>query len=216
MIANLLQKLAGQFVGLIPNVIAAVALIVLGWVVGWFLKRVVIQICLAFAVHRYLPRRKWSEALTKADVRYTVYNFLGNIVFVMIFLIFLYSALVNLRLTVLSDILQAGLFFLPRLIGCLALFGVGYFVAARIGIATQAALLREAIPRALLIGRFARAAASLFFGAMALDVLNVAHEIVFVGFVISFLTLAVIAVLAVALGGHNMLTKIFQPPDEKQ
>lgn len=213
--ANMLHKLADQFVGFIPNLVAAIVLIILGWVVGWLLKRLFIQVCLTFGVHRYLPRRRWSEAFSKADVRDAVYNFAGNIVFVIVFLIFLYSALVSLKLTVLSHILQTGFFFLPRLIGCLVIFGVGYFLADRIGSATQAGMLRESLPRGILIGRLVRAATLLFFGAMALYVLHIANAIVLIGFTVALTTIAVVAIVTAALGGKEVLARIFQPPEDK-
>lgn len=213
--ANMLHHVAGQFIGFIPNLVAAIVLIILGWAVGWFLKRLFIQICLTFGVHRYIPRRRWSEAFSKADVRYAVYNFAGNIVFVIVFLIFLYSALVSLKLTVLSHVLQAGFYFLPCLVGCLVIFGVGYLLAHRIGAAAQAALFREAIPHGFFIGRLARVATLLFFGAMALYVLHIADEIVLIGFTVALVTIAVFVVLTAALGGKEVFARIFYPPEEK-
>lgn len=213
--ANMLHHLSAQFIGFVPNLVAAIVLIILGWVVGWFLKRLFIQVCITFGVHRYLPRRRWSEAFSKADVRYAVYNFAGNIVFIIVFLIFLYSALVSLKLTVLSHVLQTGFFFLPRLIGCLIIFGVGFFLADRVGAGAQGAMIRESLPRGLLVGRLVRAATLLFFGAMALYVLHIANQIVLIGFTVSLVSIAVIAILIAALGGKELVGRIFQPPEEK-
>ncbi|MGB4549039.1 MAG: hypothetical protein WBI10_09000, partial [Syntrophales bacterium] len=60
-------------------------------------------------------------------------------------------------------------------------------------------LTRENMPRAMFIADYCRTVLILLFSAMALVQLNIAREIVLIGFSIIFVTLGVIAVILVAL-----------------
>lgn len=207
---ELLRNLGEQVIRFAPNLVASGLLLALGIAIGWFVKRVVIRVCVVFRLHRYLPRLRWRQALSKADVRYALFNYVGNLAFALVFLIFLYSALIELRLTAFSSLLQEGIFFLPRLIGSVVIFAAGLFFASRIAVSTQVALFREGIPRATLIGRFVKGSLALFFSAMALTVLNVAREVVVIGFAVSFATLGAMAVVAAALGGKGLIRRLFE------
>jgi len=215
MISNLVNHLAMEVLNYLPRVLGSLFLLLLGWFVAWLVKRIVIQLCVIFRVHRYLPRMRWRNALSKADVRDALFNYFGNLAFIAVFIVFVYGALATLKLTVLSGLLEHTIFFLPRVVGCFVIFSIGLFLANRISVVVHMAVLREGIPRASLIGRFVKGALLMFFSAMALTVLNFAREIVIVGFAVSFATMGVLVVVAAAAGGKEMFQKIFHWPEEK-
>jgi hypothetical protein len=214
-IHNLIHNLGVEVINFFPSILGALLWLIVGWIVAWLVKRIVIQLCVIFRLHRYLPRMRWRRALAKADVRHALYNYLGNLAFAAVFLIFLYSALSAIKLTILSHLLEQTIFFVPRFIGCLLIFGLGFFLATRISVAVHMAVLREGIPRASLIGRFVKAALLIFFSAMALTVLSFARQIVIIGFAVSFATLGGLVVVVAAAGGKEMVQKIFHWPEEK-
>jgi Mechanosensitive ion channel, conserved TM helix len=215
MIPNLVNHLILQVLNYLPRLVASLFLLLLGWFIAWLVKRIVIQFCVIFRVHRYLPRLRWQKALSKADVRDALFNYVGNLVFVAVFLVFVYAAMATLKLTVLSTLLEETIFFLPRVIGCFAIFAIGLFLSNRISVAVHMAVLREGIPRASLIGRFIKGALLMFFSAMALTVLDFAREVVIVGFTVGFATMGLLVVVAAAAGGKEMFQKIFHWPEEK-
>ncbi len=197
------ESLQGHFynmfetiIGYLPSLFAGLLLIVVGWVLGWIIKRILVQICVLLRLDRMLLQFQWGKGLGRADVRYTLYNAIGNLGFFVVFLAFLSNALTVLNLTVLSNLLEKGIFFLPRLIAALVMLGIGWLLASVASFAAQKALMREGVPRATLIGRFSKSVLILFFSAMALTELNVAREIVIIGFTTIFVTLGSIAIVA--------------------
>lgn len=214
-ITDILHSLGLQVAAFLPNVLAAAILLVVGWIVAWVVKRIVIQLCVIFRLHRYLPRLRWRKALSKADVRHALFNYVGNLAFIAVFLMFLYSALFALKLTILSRLLEQAIFFLPRLVGGFIIFVVGFYFSTRISVAVHMAVLREGIPRASLISRFVKSALLLFFSAMAITELGLARQIVVIGFAVSFTALCAVAVVAVAVGGKEMFHNVFRWPEEK-
>ena len=215
MISKLVDQVILEILNYLPRVVASLLLLLAGWFVAWLAKRIVIQLCVIFRVHHYLPRMRWRKALSKADVRDALFNYVGNLVFIAVFIMFIYGALSTLKLTVLSSLLEHTIFFLPKVAGCFVIFAAGLFLSNRISVVVHMAVLREGIPRASLIARFVKGALVMFFSAMALTVLDFARQVVIVGFTVSFATLGALVVVAAVAGGKEMFQKIFHWPEEK-
>jgi hypothetical protein len=201
---------AEKIISYLPNLIAGLILVGIGWFVGWLVKRLVFQICLLLKLDRLFHRFQWGRALSKADVRYAAYNTIGSVAFFAAFLIFLHAALSVMELTVLSDLLEGAVFFLPRLLIALSILMSGGLIAGWVGGMIQRALIKEDVPRATLVARFSKMVLLIFFSAMALTELNVAREIVIIGFTTIIVTLGVLVVVITAGGGKTLTRTLFK------
>lgn len=159
-------------------------------------------------VDRFLKRSPFEAEITKADVRYSLYNLIGNIGFVIIFLIFLDNALLAWKLNILSDLLSKGILLLPKLIVALLIFGLGLILSSVVQISVLKSLIREDVPRASLITKFIKSLLLIFFSAIALVELDLAREIIIIGFATIFITLGATAVVVISAGSKNFLKKI--------
>jgi hypothetical protein len=204
-----------EIIGYLPNLFAGILLVVIGWFLGWFLKRIIIRVAVLLRLERFLTRMRWGEDFSKADVRYGFYNFLGNIAFFIVFLIFLDNAFRAWKLVVLSDLLERGIYFFPKIVLAMAIFGIGWLIASWAAKSVSKALHREDIPRASLIARLIKAALIMLFSAMALVELNVAHQVVIIGFVTIFVTSGILIVVLAAIGGKEFIQKINESLKEK-
>jgi hypothetical protein len=207
-IQNQFVDLADNFIGYLPYLFAGILLVLLGWLLGWFIKRLLVQLCVILRLERFLVRSRWAKDFSKADVRYGLYNFIGNIGFFIIFLIFLNNAFSSWKLEILSDLLGKGILFLPRIIITLVIFGLGWLIAAWAERGLLKALRREDVPRASLISRFVKSVLLLFFSAMALVEIDLAKEIVIIGFATIFITLGALTIVITIVGGKSFVDKI--------
>lgn len=204
-----------QFIGLadnilayLPSLLAGIVLLLIGWLAGWLIKRVLVQLSVLLRIDRFIRRSRWEADFAKADVRYGLYNLIGNIGYVLIFLLFLDNALIAWKLTILSDLLSRGILFLPKIIIAVAIFGLGWLLAFWAERSMHKTLHKEEIPRASLIARFVKVIVLLFFSAIALVELDVAREIVIIGFATIFVTLGAISIVLTAVGGKGFIEKI--------
>ncbi len=205
---GLLSGVAEKIIAYLPNLFAGIILIIVGWMLGWFLKRLVIQMAILLKLERLLVRFRWGREFSKGDVRHGFYSFLGNIVFAVIFLIFINNALSAWKLTVLSSLLGKAILFLPRIAISLVVLFCGWLISSWSAAAGYKAMRRESIPYASLISRMAKAMMLLFFCAMAIAELDIARVIVVIGFATVFITMGVIAIVLTALGGKGFLHKM--------
>jgi hypothetical protein len=216
-------KIADQFIGItdsiiayLPNLLAGISFILVGWLAGWLIKRVLVKVSILIRIDRILRKSRWEADFSKADVRYGVYNFIGNIGYVLVFLFFLNNALIEWKLTILSDLLSTAMLVLPRIIRAVLIFGAGWLLAVWAQTALLKSLYREEIPRASLISRFLKVIIILFFSAIAFVELDVARQIVTIGFATIIITIGAISIVITAIGGKNFIEKIGSSFKEKQ
>jgi hypothetical protein len=213
---NQFTSITSSFLAYLPNLLAGLGLLLLGLVFGWLLKKFVVQLTVILRLDRMLARSRWKDDLKKADVRHSLYNLAGNIVFALIFLIFLDNAFIAWKLTLLSDLLGKGILFLPKIIIAAVIWGLGWLVSAWVQRSIARILLGEEIPRAALIARFIKSVLLLFFTAMAMVELDLAREIVIIGFAAIIASLGAVTVVFAAQGGKRLLSERKEgEPDEE-
>jgi len=203
-----------KLIAYLPNLVAGIVLIAIGWFLGWLVKRIVVQVLLVLRFDRLLRRFKWGTGFAKADVRYAFAEFIGNGAFLIVFLILLNASLEALQLTVISDVLRQGVLFIPKLLVAAAILVLGWLLAGWIAGTIQRALTKEEVPRATLIARFTKVVIMLFFSAMALTELDVAREIVIIGFSVTIVTLGVLVIVMTSIGGKRFVSRILETLEE--
>jgi hypothetical protein len=209
-------ELARSIVDYFPSLVAGLALILLGILAGWLIKRIVYQLCVLLRLDRLLRSLRWGGEFSKADIRHALFNAIGNAAFVLVFLVFLNAAFAAMQLLILSNLIEKSVAIVPRLLVSLLIFGIGWFIARWAALMVRRALGKEGVPRATLIARFSNAVILLFFSAMALVELNVAREIVIIGFSVIIITLAVLTVIIVTIGGRELVSRTLASLDEKK
>ena len=197
--------LMSRFIEYFPQLLAGIALVVCGWILGWFIKRLVIHLAVILKIDHYLESSRWKAAFEKADVRYGFYNFLGNISFFVVFLIFVDFALLAWDIKVLSKILEEVMLFFPRFLVAAVIFSIGWIIARSASHALHQQLTSENIPYASLIAQYARLMMVVLSSAMSLFQLAMARDIVLIGFTTIFITLGIIAVIFSAIYGKKIL-----------
>ncbi len=207
-------ELGQKILDYLPNLLAGLVLLVIGWIVGWLIKRIIVQLLNALKFERMFLRLRFRQALSKGDIRFAIYNFTGNIVFFLIFLIFLNSAMDVMNLTVLSQLIQKGVNFFPKLFISLIILGLGWLIGNRVSIMVHSALIKENFPKQSLIARFVKFVIILFFSALALAELDIAIEIVIIGFTTIMITLSALTIVVAFMGRKNSMQKFFEEGDQ--
>ncbi len=206
---NLFVNITDTFFAFIPSFLVGIILVVIGWILAWMVKRMVIQMLILLKFDRALVRFPWGRAFSKADVRYGLYSFIGNVFFLIVFLLFLYYTLLSWGLGFISELLREGILFFPRLIAATAILGIGWLIAALASRSLYKFLYQEQIPHAVVISYYAKITLIILFSAIAFAELDISREIVIIGFSVTFITLGVIAVVLIIMQGKK-------PPDTRR
>ena len=204
-----------QIINYLPNLLGGLILLLIGWLAGWIVKRITIQLLVVLRFEKLFVRLKWRRALSKADIRYAVFNFIGNIVFFIVFLIFLNSALDAMKLTVLSTLIQHGVIFIPKFIVAAIILTVGWVIAGRVSNSVYNALLKEGVQHYSVIARFVKFVAVFFFASMALVEIDIAAQIVVIGFTTIMITMGIISIALVFFSNKSSINNFINSVDKK-
>jgi len=132
LVLNPFVQLANSFIEILPGLIVAIILIIVGWFVALGIGKLVQYVLEKAGLDRMMSGSKFSGSVGHTSLS----NVFGEITKWFTFLVFLPQALVTLRLGVLSDLLVRFVVWLPNLLvgAILVIFGVAlsHFVGIKI------------------------------------------------------------------------------------
>lgn len=197
------QNLSYGLVAFIPNVIVAIVIFIVGWLVGVGLGRVVEQIIGALRVDHALRATGLERLLSRSGFELSSGKFLGALVKWFFIIVFLVASLQVLGLTQVNEFLRiVVLGYLPQVIVAVLILLVAAVVAQAAESVVVGSAKAASLRSAGFLGKVARYAIWIFAILTALAQLNVATA-----FVQTFFTGIVIAVslalgLSFGLGGQ--------------
>lgn len=129
LVSQPLNLLLSEILAYVPGILGALILLFVAWLVATFLRIVVIRVLSASS----FTRRLSTDAQMKAQDRVSLSQTLGNIVYWLVFLLFLPAILgaLNLQgiLAPVQRMVDQILGTLPNILGAVVIFGIGWFVA---------------------------------------------------------------------------------------
>ena len=198
------QNLSFGLVAFIPNLIVAIVIFIVGWLVGVGLGRVVKQVIDALRVDQALRATGLERILSRAGFELSSGKFLGFLVKWFFIIVFLVASLDVLHLTVVNVFIsEVVLGYLPQVIVAVMILLVAAILSEAAESVVSGSAKAANVRSAGFLGKVARYAIWIFAILTALAQLNVATEFMqtlFTGIVIA-VSLAV--GLAFGLGGQK-------------
>jgi hypothetical protein len=182
----------------IPNLIAAVLILIIGWFIARIISRIVTNF-LAGAGFDQLPERLGFGATATAPAGWAPSRIAGTVVLVVIVWFALIQALEVLRFQGMVILLTALLVLAGRILLGLLIIGVGVWLAR----VAARAIRGSGVQQPNLLAIAAQASIILLFGAMGLRQMGVANSIINLAFAILLGAIGVAVAIAFGLGGRN-------------
>ncbi|MFZ1075353.1 MAG: hypothetical protein WAN50_03190 [Minisyncoccia bacterium] len=208
------QSFSNLFYGLvafIPNLVVAIVIFIVGWLVGAGLGRVVEQIVTALKVDQALKPTGIERVLSRAGLKLSSGKFLGFLVQWFFIIVFLLASLEVLHLTAVETFISTVVLgYLPQVIVAVLILLVAAIVAEAAERVVSSSAKAGSLRSAGLIGKIAKYAIWIFALLAALTQLGVATEILqglFQGIVIA---VALALGLAFGLGGQASAARFLE------
>lgn len=190
-------------VSFIPNLVVAIVIFVVGWLVGAGLGRVVAQIVSALRVDQALRSTGAEHIISRAGFTLDSGKFLGMLVQWFFIIVFLVASLQVLGLTQVNQFLTfAVLGYLPQVIVAVLILLVAAVLASAAERVVAGSARAASLNSAGFLGKVARYAIWIFAVLAALDQLNVATAFVQTLFTGVIIALSLAVGLSFGLGGQ--------------
>ena len=190
LILNPLISLWNGFVGVLPGIIAAIIVLIIGYFVALGVGHAVKVLLEKAGLDGYLERSKFA----KGAGHFNLSRILGEVTKWYIFLIFIQSGVDLLRLGTLSSLLNEFVRWLPNVIVAAVVLLIGILVAKFLEDVVRASVKAAGLVSANFLGALTKWAIFIFTLLIALNQLKVAEDI------IRIVIIGVVAAGSIALG----------------
>jgi hypothetical protein len=210
-----LQDLWGGFLEFVPNLLAAIIVFVIGWLIASGVGKLVAGILSRLKFNRLFGGAGWQDAMQKADLKVDPSGFIGSIVKWVLVIVFLLAAVEIVGLTEFAGFLRGVVAWLPNLLVAAAIFVVAVILADFFEKIVKASVRKLEIENVNLIGAVIRWSIYVFAALailLQLGITTTIIESIVVG-IIATLTIAV--GLAFGLGGKDAASKAIEEIKEK-
>lgn len=189
-----LKKSWESIIRFFPNLIGAIIVFVIGWVIGEILKKILVGILKRLKIDKIFERSGWKEALDKAEIKTTVSEFFGEILKWIVVITFLIASVEILGFRTFADILGKIVSWLPNLIVAIIIFLVSVVVADILQKIIKASAKKLGVKMAAILGDIVKIGIYIFAVLAVLLQLQVMREIV------SALVYGIIFAISLSLG----------------
>lgn len=202
-VAESLQTVWFNFLTFLPNLLGAVVVFIVGWLVAVGLERIVAEVVRATRIDMLLERLGVDEVLDRAKIRLDAGQFLGWLVKWFFVIVFLLAAADILELQAFTGFLRDILAYIPNIVIAVLVLLAAVIVGNLLERIVEASVVAGGGPSAHFLGAVTRWSVLIFGLLAALVQLGIAPSLIntlFTGLVALF---AIAGGLAFGLGGKD-------------
>ncbi len=197
-----------RFFGAIPNILGALILLVIGWIVAGIVGSLVSKLCEAVHVNTVADRVGVNGFLQQSGTKMRASNIVGEIIKWVIRLVFIEMAAEQLGMPQISLIINQILGFIPNIIVAMVILGVGAFLGQLLGGIVRGGASEAKIGNPELLSKLTSGAVLAFAIIAALNELNVAPVVVNTLYIGLVAAIALALGLAFGLGGRDTAARL--------
>lgn len=178
----------------IPVIVGVIVILIVGWLVAKLIETIVIRVLKAVKLDALSDKAGVSNVLAQGDIKLTLSEVLGAIIYWLVMLIVIVTALNALNLTVAADLLSRLVEYVPNIIIAIFALVLGSFLANFVGTIVRTTASNAGIKKAKSLGQLAQTVLVIFAVVIAVEQLNIATAL------IAFTVNIILASVGLAIG----------------
>lgn len=198
-----------------PKLMAALVLLVLGWLLARLARSGVTRVLRLMNFERATEKSGLEAFLKHAGLEVSVAAILGSLVYWLIILVMIVFVASSLGLDVVADLFNRVVLYIPNVIVAILVLVFGTILARFINRLVFAWLSNVEFEGALTVSTFSEYAMLVFVFFMAMEQLQIANELLTAAFVIAFGAIGLAFALAFGLGGRDWAARIIEEHTRK-
>jgi len=194
----------------LPRIAVAILMLLVGWGVAKFLRRLTIRLLRLLRVDHLAERSGVEDFLVQGGVRLTAVTILANLLYWLIMLTVILAVLIVLGLPAAAELFNRIILYIPNVIVAVLVLMFGSLFARLIKGAVYAYLNNVGTEGSAAVSSAAYWAVLVFVLSVALEQLSIGGQILISAFQIAFGALCLALALAFGLGGREWASKILE------
>jgi hypothetical protein len=204
------QQLLSEILVKLPSILAALLLLLIGMVVGKLARTAAEKFFKFVHMDEYAEKVKVNELLSRLGFGRSPAFVIGFLVYWLIILVFLVSAANAVQLTVVSQLLERFVLFIPKLIGAVLVIAAGLLFGHFSGEVVLNAATANKLDSAVAFSKTVRVVVVVFAGVMALEQIDIDTSIITSSIQIILGTIGLGLAIAFGIGGKDVAAEIIR------
>lgn len=205
-----LSDLWGGVLGLIPVLLGAIIIFIIGWFVSVGIGKLITEVLKKLKFNRIFERGAWKEALAKAEFTVDAAGFIGAIVKWVLVIVFLMAAVEVLGLKEFAGLLKDILAYLPNVVVAAFIFVVAVILADILEKVVRASVESIKVGYGHLVGVIIKWSIWVFAFSIILVQLGVGTVLVQTVFTGLVAVIVIAAGIAFGLGGKEIAADVLK------
>lgn len=203
-----LHSFWSQFAAFVPQLIGAVILLFIGWILAKLARTGVVRLLKMLKFDKVTEKSGLEAFLRQADLEVSVASLLGNLIYWLIILVMIVTVANSLGLQMVADLFNKVVLYIPNVIVAILVLVFGTILARFINRIIFAWLNNVGFEGALTVSTFSEYAMLVFVFFMAMEQLQIANELLTAAFVIAFGAVGLAFAIAFGLGAKDRAAKV--------
>ena len=168
-----LQAAVQQLLTFVPAILGALLILLIGGVIAKVIEQLIVRVLKMITLDKIADQIQLSSILAKGGIKRKLSELIGAIVYWIVILAFVMTALNALNLTVAAELFQHVVSFLPNVVASVFILIVGVFAAAFLATTVRTAASNTGIVQAHLLGQAVQTVVVVFTVVASLQQLRI-------------------------------------------
>ncbi|MBN2453119.1 MAG: hypothetical protein JXB40_02505 [Candidatus Omnitrophica bacterium] len=194
----------------IPAIVGAIVILVVGWLLAKLIEAIVVRVLKAVRLDMASEKAGIANVLAQGDVRLSLSELIGGIVYWLIILVAIATTLDALNLKMASDLISRFAEYVPNILAAVFVLILGSFLANFVATIIRTAAANAGIKTAKLLGQIAQIVLVVFTVIIAIEQLKVATALLVLAVNIILISIGLAIAIAFGLGCKDIAAKFMQ------
>ncbi len=188
----------------VPTLVSVIIILVVGWIIASAVQKIITRFLKLARLDTLSEKIGIANILTKGDINYTLSEIVGVLIYWLLMLVVVLTAVNTLQLTVAAELLNRVILYIPNVIASVFILVLGIFFSNILANMVRTAAANAGIQQARSLAQFTQVIIVIFTIVEALSQLQIDTTIIQLLLKAIFASLALGVGLAIGLGCKDM------------
>ena len=164
--------------GAIPRIIGVLIILIAGWLLSKLIETLIVRGLKLVRLDTLSEKSGTSNFLAKGGIKYTLSELIGVLVYWIVVLIVIITALNSMQWTVAAELLNTVVAYIPNIIVAIFILVLGMFVSTLLGTIIRTAASNAGITQSKLLGQITQTVVIIFAAVIAMQQLKIQTGII--------------------------------------
>jgi len=196
--------------GYVPAIAGAIVILIVGWLIAKLIEAVIVRVLKAIRLDTASDKAGLTNILAQGEIKLTVSELIGAVIYWIIILIVIATALGTLNLTIAAELVARLIEYVPNILAALFILIAGTFVADFVAGVVRTTASNAGLGKAKLLAKLTKLILVIFAVIIAIEQLKIASTLIVLAVNIILISIGIGIALAFGLGCKDIAGKFVQ------